>query len=173
MLVYLAKRLAEAKQLLAVDFRKGDVTRLGFPDGAFDMAVAVHLFYFIADWKSAADEVARVVRPGGVIVLMHTGTGREIPALTERYKQLCAERGCTIRPIGVASTQEVISHYAARGLRVEEVKGRWEWTLRIRLSDALRYMRARAYSFTTIAPPTSTTRRCVRWSRPPGPSIAR
>ena len=152
MLSVLSRRLAEADRRLPIEAGKGDVTRLAFPDGAFDMAVVVHVFYFIADWRRAADEIARVVRPGGAIVLMHTGTGMEVPALNERYKQLCAGRGCPIRPVGVAGTQEVISYYAGRSRPAEHVRGRWQWTARIRLGDALQYMRARAYSFTTVAP---------------------
>lgn len=152
MLSYLSKRLAEEPRCIAVDFHRGDITGLAFPDGTFDMALVVHLFYFIADWRRAADEVARVVRPGGAIVLMHTGTGMEVPALNERYKQFCTERGCPIRPVGVASTQEVLNYYASRGLSAEQVRGRRQWTVRIRLDEALYYMRARAYSFTTIAP---------------------
>ena len=84
MLSYLAKRLAEEPRSIAVDFHRGDVTRLAFPDATFDMALVVHLFYFIADWRRAAGEIARTVRPGGAIVLMHTGTGMEVPALNER-----------------------------------------------------------------------------------------
>lgn len=152
MLSYLAKRLAEEPRSIAVDFHRGDVTRLAFPDATFDMALVVHLFYFIADWRRAADEIARTVRPGGAIVLMHTGTGMEVPALNEHYVQFCAERGCPIRPVGVANTQEVLDYYAGRGLSAELVRGRWQWTARIRLDEALGHMRARAYSFTTIAP---------------------
>lgn len=153
--LYEATRTVDAPSLdrrLPIEAGKGDVTRLAFPDGAFDMAVVVHVFYFIADWRRAADEIARVVRPGGAIVLMHTGTGMEVLALNERYKQLCAGRGCPIRPVGVAGTQEVISYYAGRSRPAEHVRGRWQWTARIRLGDALQYMRARAYSFTTVAP---------------------
>jgi ubiquinone/menaquinone biosynthesis C-methylase UbiE len=151
MLSVLAERLAQARPPLRVAFQKGDVTDLPFADATFDMVLAVHLFYFVADWRRAADEIARVVRPGGVIVLMHTGTGAEVPGLNERYKQLCAELGCPIRPVGASSTNEVIERYARQGLGAERIGGAWQWTARIRLDEALGYMRARAYAFTAVA----------------------
>lgn len=115
------------------------------------MALAVHLFYFVADWRRGADGIARVVRPGGVIVLMRTGMGA-VPVLNEGYTQLCAERGCPIRPVGASGVKEVIRYYAQRGLRAEHVRGAWRWTARIRLGKALGYMRARAYALTAVAP---------------------
>jgi len=100
MLTLLKIRLAQAKEPLRISYQKADVTKLPFPDAAFDMAIAVHLFYFIQEWRKAADELLRVVRRGGPVVLMHTGTGAEIPFLNERYKELSAEEGFSIKEIG-------------------------------------------------------------------------
>jgi predicted ferric reductase len=116
------------------------------------MAVAVHLFYFIQEWEKAANEILRVVRREGPIVLMHTGTGGEIPFLNERYKELSAEQGFSIKDIGVKSTGEVVDYLKALGYHAESVRDRWQWTARVRLDKALGYMKSRAYSFTTIAP---------------------
>jgi len=152
MLALLKNRLAQAKEPLLISYQKADVTKLPFLDAGFDMAIAVHLFYFIREWKKAADEVLRVVRPSYPIVLMHTGTGTEIPFLNERYKELSAEQGFFINEIGIKSTNEVVNYFRSLGCHVESVHDRWQWTSRIRLDKAIGYMTSRAYSFTTIPP---------------------
>lgn len=149
MLAVLRAKLVEP---LPMDLRTADVTDLPFPEEAFDLAIVVHLFYFIADWKKAADEILRVVRRNGAVILMHTGTGMEVPFLNNRYKELCRESGCPIEPVGVGGTNEVIDHYAGAGNTAEMIRDRWQWTARIPLDKALRYLTSRAYSFTVVAP---------------------
>jgi SAM-dependent methyltransferase len=50
-----------------VAFEVGDAQQLRFPDASFDDAVALLVFNFIPDPARALKELARVVRPGGVI----------------------------------------------------------------------------------------------------------
>jgi ubiquinone/menaquinone biosynthesis C-methylase UbiE len=155
MLAELKRRLAQspAASMIPVSFHRADVTALPFPGGAFDMVVAVHLFYFIPLWKQAVDEILRVTHQGGAIVLLHTGTGAEIPFLNERYKALCGELGCPVREIGVKSTRDVVDYLGACGCQTEWIRDRrWSWTARISLDMALGYIQRRAYSFTTFAP---------------------
>lgn len=152
MLRLLRQRLTQSGRSLQISYQKADVTRLPFPDGVFDMAITVHLFYFIREWKTAVDEILRVVRDDGPVVLMHTGMGTELPFLNERYRELCAEHGCPIKEVGVKSTMEVVDYVTGCGYRVEWIRDRWQWTSCIQLDKALNYMRSRAYSFTTIVP---------------------
>jgi len=151
MMAVLGKRLAHRTPPLRVRFQKADATNLPFPDATFDMAIAVHLFYFIRDWREAAGEMLRVVRRDGPVILMHTGTGAEVPLLNQRYKELCAELGCPINEIGVKSTREVVDYLESLGCRTEWIRDRWKWTASLRLGKALGYMKARAYSFTALA----------------------
>jgi ubiquinone/menaquinone biosynthesis C-methylase UbiE len=152
MLAILKQRLAQSSRALAVTAQQADVTGVPFSDAAFDMAIAVHLFYFIRNWSKAADEILRVVKHQGPVILMHTGTGTEVPLLNARYKELCAEQGCAISDIGAKSTRDVVDYFERIGCRAEWIRDRWTWTARIRLDKALSYIRARAYSFTTYAP---------------------
>jgi SAM-dependent methyltransferase len=46
-------------------FRRGDATRLPFPDGAFDAAVMPPVIFFVPDPARGVAEMARVVAPGG------------------------------------------------------------------------------------------------------------
>jgi SAM-dependent methyltransferase len=131
--------------------QQADVTRLPFADAAFDWAIAVHLFYFVPQWRRAVDEILRVIGRGGSLVLMHTGMGAEVPFLNDRYKALCAEQGSLIRSQGVKSTQQVVDYLAGLGYHMEPIRDRWRWTTRLRLDKALGYLRSRAYSFTTVA----------------------
>jgi SAM-dependent methyltransferase len=47
---------------------QGDATRLPFPDDTFGAAYAAHVFHLIPTFPDAVAELARAVRPGGVIL---------------------------------------------------------------------------------------------------------
>ena len=46
-----------------------DATRLPFRDGALGAALCVHVLHLIPQWQAAVDELLRVVRPGGVLLV--------------------------------------------------------------------------------------------------------
>ena len=92
---------------------------------------------------------------------MHTGMGMEIPLVNNRYKELCAEHGFPIAPLGVSSTQEVADYLAELGCTLESVRNRWHWTSHIRLDKAISYVRSRAYSF-TVGTPDAVHSRAIR-----------
>ena len=152
MLSLLRKRMEEHRLLGRIDAMLGDVTALPFLDASFDITVAVHLFYFIHDWQKAAREALRVTRPGGPVILIHTGTGEEVPFLNDQYKELCGKLGHRVPTVGAASTRDVVDYLGRIGCAVQNIRDRWGWTSRIRLSQAIGYMERRAYSFTTFAP---------------------
>jgi ubiquinone/menaquinone biosynthesis C-methylase UbiE len=54
-------------------FVQGRIERLPFPDAAFDVVVTVTVFCFLRDRAAAMREAARVVRPGGRLVLGELG----------------------------------------------------------------------------------------------------
>lgn len=65
-------RLAHVEGLV-----RGDAMNLSFPDAAFDCAVAPYVLTVVPDPHATLDEIARVVRPGGEIVLVnHIGAER-------------------------------------------------------------------------------------------------
>jgi ubiquinone/menaquinone biosynthesis C-methylase UbiE len=71
------RRLHEKQADERVILAKGDATRLPFRAATFDAAVAVHVFHLIPNWQDALKEVARVLRPGGL--LLHCITDRDDP----------------------------------------------------------------------------------------------
>jgi SAM-dependent methyltransferase len=51
-----------------LDARVGDVRSLPFPDGDFDLAVAAWMLYHAPDLDGSVAELARVLKPDGVLV---------------------------------------------------------------------------------------------------------
>lgn len=150
MMAVLRAKLADRP--LDITLHKADVTDLPFPDGSFDLAVAVYLFYHIPEWRKAADEILRVIRPGGTFIMMHTGMGSEVPGINQRYKELCAEKGYPTDMIGAKSTTDVVNYYQSIGCRMERIIDRWQWVTSIELGKALEYVRRRAYAFMAFTP---------------------
>ena len=62
-----------------------DACHLDFPDGSFDAVTAQFLITLVPDPEGALDDMARVLRPGGEIVLVnHFGQDRGALAAAER-----------------------------------------------------------------------------------------
>lgn len=61
-----AKRQAEKRGLKNVRFIQGDVGKLPFPDGSFDLVLSLNGFHAFPDKGAAYREVFRVLKPGGI-----------------------------------------------------------------------------------------------------------
>ena len=51
-----------------VEVREADAISLPFDDGSFDAVVSFIMLHHVIDWEQALAEIARVLRPGGVLV---------------------------------------------------------------------------------------------------------
>lgn len=70
-----------------------DACRLGFRDGSFDAVVGQYMITLVPDAEAALDEFARVVKPGGEIVLVnHIGAEKGLVAMLERAVAPLAKR---------------------------------------------------------------------------------
>lgn len=135
-----------------VTFQKADVTHLPFANDTFDIAVAVHVFHLIRDWRKAMEEVFRVLRPDGPIVFLYTGTGSEIPDIKARYRELCVESGHPASHIGMKTAAELDEYVASIGRRIERLQDRWRWMTRLRVDRTLADMKSHYYSCTNLVP---------------------
>lgn len=68
------KKAAASEYAQQLDYRVMDLYRLGFPDNSFDAVLSMAAFEFVHEDLRALDEMLRVVRPGGP-VLIGTITG--------------------------------------------------------------------------------------------------
>ena len=59
----------KCRNLQNVQVGNGDITDLKFEDDRFDKAVAANVVHLLDDPKKAIDELRRVVKPGGMIVI--------------------------------------------------------------------------------------------------------
>jgi ubiquinone/menaquinone biosynthesis C-methylase UbiE len=65
-----ARRLAARRGLSNASFQRGDVERLPFPDGSFDLVTSRYSAHHYPHPSVALREFARVLRPGGVFLLV-------------------------------------------------------------------------------------------------------
>ena len=72
-LLALARAKAQAAGLRQAEFRRADMTALGFPDGHFDAVVCVFGIFFVPDMERQVAELWRMVRPGGQLAITTWG----------------------------------------------------------------------------------------------------
>lgn len=76
----LARARAAAEGLANIEFRYGDATRTGLPDGGFNAVVCVFGVFFAPDMAAFVREMWRLVRPGGALAVTTWGPGLFEPA---------------------------------------------------------------------------------------------
>jgi phosphatidylethanolamine/phosphatidyl-N-methylethanolamine N-methyltransferase len=79
------RRVAERKLKHVEGLAVMDGTRLGFPDGSFDCVLAQYVITTVPDPEGTLDEIVRVTRPGGEIILVnHLGAEKGLRRDLER-----------------------------------------------------------------------------------------
>jgi ubiquinone/menaquinone biosynthesis C-methylase UbiE len=79
-LLELARARAVREGLSNIEFRTGDATHTGLPDGSFDAVVCVFGVFFAPDMAAFVHEMWRLVRPGGLLAVTTWGPGLFEPA---------------------------------------------------------------------------------------------
>lgn len=99
----------------------GDVTRMPFHDGVFDVVIASSLTRVARPWTAAASEATRVLRrPGHVVLITHADKpGSMQDVLSIRKRQLLEEFGEGAYPRGGAAEATVARWFAEHGAAVE------------------------------------------------------
>jgi ubiquinone/menaquinone biosynthesis C-methylase UbiE len=98
------------------DLREGDAQALPFPDASFDTVVCTLALCAIPDDRAAVAEMTRVLRPGGLLLLLdHVAAGPWPARVVQRLLELV-----TIRVGGEHFTRRPLHHVQAAGLDIEE-----------------------------------------------------
>jgi ubiquinone/menaquinone biosynthesis C-methylase UbiE len=150
MLKILAEKLSRSNPPLPVTFLKADITALHFPDAAFDISVATHVFHLVRNWKQAINEVLRVLKPGAPLILVYTGGGVEVPFINDRYRELCAGYGQSAKHIGLTKNAELQEYVGSLGRYTEMVENRWQWTNKVRVDEAVDHIKQKHYGMTHL-----------------------
>ena len=79
-LLELGRAKATARELRCLEFRRGDMTALDFPDGEFDAVVCVFGIFFVPDMEVQVAELWRLVKPGGQLAVTTWGPDIFAPA---------------------------------------------------------------------------------------------
>jgi len=137
-LLDLARAKAAKRKLRNVEFRQGDMTALGFPDGNFDAVVSVFSVFFVSDMEGLVRELWRMVKPGGKLAITTWGPCNLEPAHTVWRESVQAERPDLYSPSrrwdrialpqqvrklmedGGVSNAEVVLESASQALRAPE-----------------------------------------------------
>jgi SAM-dependent methyltransferase len=83
----------------AVDGREADAAALPFAEATFDAVLACHMLYHVPDPGRALDEMVRVLKPGGLLVVTTNGADN----MTEMYALAGAAFGGEARDPGGAT----------------------------------------------------------------------
>jgi len=85
-LLELARARAAREGLANVEFRQGDATCTGLPNGSFDAVVCVFGVFFAPDMTAFMAEMWRLVAPGGVLAVTTWGPGLFEPASSQFWE---------------------------------------------------------------------------------------
>ncbi|MFH9675290.1 SAM-dependent methyltransferase [Streptomyces sp. NPDC017405] len=101
-----------------VAFECADGMALPFPDGRFDAVYAIESFLHMDDRAKAIAEAARVLRPGGMLVMANPYVEGE---LTEAEAEIVAANRELFQIPPVGSADDYVGHLRDAGLEVTEV----------------------------------------------------
>jgi ubiquinone/menaquinone biosynthesis C-methylase UbiE len=77
-----ARQKAERHRLANIEFKSGDMERLGYPDDRFDAVVSVFSIFFVTDMVRQVHELWRMVRPRGSLAITTWGPRMFEPGTT-------------------------------------------------------------------------------------------
>jgi SAM-dependent methyltransferase len=122
---------------------RADCTRLPFPDQRFGGVVASHVFHLVPDWRRAADEALRVLRPGGVLLYARGGLGGRGEEVSIVFGDAA---GIDRVPVGLDAVEDLDAHLGEGEWLTEVVDDR-----RISIDDMITMLEAGVMGWTWVA----------------------
>ncbi len=140
------QRLVENAGDVVLPVVRGDATTLPFPDGVAGAAVASHVFHLVPEYPAALAELARVVRPGGPVLVSRGSPPRPLGDLVAVAWDVIGGQqlpgAATIEDVDAAASDlglpmRVLEPVVARGRRrpkdvigmAERRQWGWSWEL--------------------------------------------
>jgi len=98
-----------------VSFDRGDLgRRLPYPDATFDRIVSINVLYAVPDWRATMQELVRVLKPGGKIIVTSTRVGWSYgPIFVDHFRRVGNIWGFS-RKVGAVMTP--LRWFSPRGL---------------------------------------------------------
>jgi len=149
MLSRLRDKAGNAPNLTIVE---GDIGALPFPDGSFDVVLAVHVLHLVPDFRRVLNEARRVLTPNGHFVLGYDGAVGNSPArrIRRQWRVFVDEQDGGQAPRRVSS-DDVYAALTEMGGRIALYHvARWERTVVPR--DLIALIHQRKYSWTWDIP---------------------
>ena len=119
----IAKQKAEKQSVNNIDFRIGDICNLDFPDSSFGAVIASNVLHLLFEPETAIQEIKRVVKPEGGIVIVPTYCHGEniLSHLVSRIMRLIGFRART--RWSVASFQKFVMKNGFEIIKQKIIKG--------------------------------------------------
>ncbi len=99
------KRLVRANLVDRAHVIKGDAAKLPFSEESFDVVVTTFSVHLWSDWKGSFEEIFRVLKPGGNLLIIAGHDYLYKRSLFLRNKRPKLER--LLREVGFVSTEEI------------------------------------------------------------------
>lgn len=151
---YQTLRAADATgQLGALIVEMADMTALPYANGRFDAGVAVHVLHLVPEWRRALDELRRVIRPGGSLLIgQDVRVADDVQWLAQReWLAIVRRLGFPAGYVGAAGYGAIVEELERRGLAVSETElARWE--IQVTPREALTWITERTWSRTWPVP---------------------
>jgi SAM-dependent methyltransferase len=107
MMGVLKRKLAQAN--VRIELAQANAVRLPFPDDAFPLTYAVHVFHLVENWRAGIAEAMRVTKTGGHFVVSFHFRPQDSPnaQLRKQMHQFAQEYGVNTRRPGAQSDREI------------------------------------------------------------------
>ena len=124
--VDIAERILEtARARVEADLRQANLEALPFEDGEFDLVLCSQVIEHVLDAPAAVAELARVLRPGGTLVISTDNARNHVTrALNAPRTQPCARCGCAARAGGSSRPRRRTRARLPRAARRRGLRGR-------------------------------------------------
>ncbi len=118
-----AKEKAEAHRLDHVQLHRMDAGAMEFQDDSFDTVVAAYVVTAVPDYRKVVNEMIRVCRPGGrIIMLNHFSNGNKVIAAVEKVLSPITKHLGWRTDLSLTTVLEGTSLHVARNQKVNPLR---------------------------------------------------